>query len=409
MAGMSTVEPRSVRRALLTPPQLRLLLAAGFVFVVVKSVRKALTEEAGLITSAAASAVVAAALCAALLLCRRMPVTAAVVTGAGFLLESQLWPVLVALYAVTVWRSRVAAVALTGAVFVPAAFGPFRELVNMPQVMLFPCSVLAVPLAVGLATRSQRDLTGSLARQLEHLEAANRLRDERERMRDEQVRMAERARIAREMHDVLAHRLSLLVLHTGVLQRRGDAAPDAMPDPVRERLDLLRTTSAHALDDLRDLLGALRDHEGPVPLAPTADDLPALIAESERAGTRVRARTDDLAGLPAAVRLAAHRIVQEALTNARKHAPGAPVDLTVTVTRTRVVIRAENDCPVPPESGDRPPRGYGLVGIAERVAALHGDLTTGHTPGGSFLLTAELPVPVHPVDEPSVLSGAVAR
>jgi signal transduction histidine kinase len=401
MAGMSTAEPPPVRRAPLTPPQLRLLLAAGFVFVVVKSMRAALTEQAGLVTSAAASAVVAAALCAALLLCRRMPVTAAVVTGAGFLLESQLWPVFVALYAITVWRSRAVAVALTGAVFVPAAFGPFRDLVNMPQVMLFPCAVLAVPLAVGLAARSQRDLTGSLARQLEHLEAANRLRDE-------QVRMAERARIAREMHDVLAHRLSLLVLHTGVLQRRGDAAPEAMPDPVRERLDLLRTTSAHALDDLRDLLGALRDHEGPVPLTPTADDLPALVAESEKAGTRVRARTDDLAGLPAAVRLAAHRIVQEALTNARKHAPGAPVDLTVSVTRTHVAIRAENDCPVPPPS-DRPPRGYGLVGIAERVAALHGDLTTGHTPGGSFLLTAELPVPVHPVDEPPVLSGAVAR
>ncbi|MHA4817280.1 sensor histidine kinase [Streptomyces aculeolatus] len=394
---MSTAE-RPVRRALLTPPQLRLLLVAGFAFVVVKSVRAALTEQAGLVTSPAASAVVAVALCAVLPLCRRMPVAVAAVTGAGFLLESQLWPVFIALYAVTVWRSRVVAVALTGAVFVPAAFGPYRELVNMPQVMLFPCAVLAVPLAVGLAARSQRDLTGSLARQLEHLEAANRLRDE-------QVRMAERARIAREMHDVLAHRLSLLVLHTGVLQRRGEA----VPEPVRERLDLLRTTSAHALDDLRDLLGALRDHEGPVPLAPTADDLPALVAESERAGTRVRARTDDLAGLPAAVRLAAHRIVQEALTNARKHAPGMPVDLTVAVTGTTVAIRAENECGVAGEGAGGPDggsRGYGLVGIAERVAALHGELATGRAADGRFVLTAELPVPVHPVEEPPVLSGA---
>ncbi|WP_326798436.1 histidine kinase [Streptomyces sp. NBC_01808] len=394
---MSTAE-RPVRRALLTPPQLRLLLAAGFVFVVFKSVRAALTGQPGLVTSPAASAVVAGALCAVLPLCRRMPVPVAAVTGAGLLLESQVWPVFIALYGVTLWRPRGTAIALTGAVFVPAAFGPFRELVNMPQVVLFPCAILAVPLAVGLAVRSQRDLAGSLARQLEHLEAANRLRDE-------QVRMAERARIAREMHDVLAHRLSLLVLHTGVLQRRGDA----VPEPVRERLDLLRTTSAHALDDLRDLLGALRDHEGPVPLAPTADDLPALIAESERAGTRVRARTDDLAGLPAAVRLAAHRIVQEALTNARKHAPGTPVGLTVTVTRTRVAIRAENECGMAPEPQDGPSRGYGLVGIAERVAALHGELTTGRTGDGRFVLTAELPVPVHPVEEPPALSAVAAR
>lgn len=424
---MSTAESPAARRAPLgpltslpspTPRQLRLLLAAGFVFVAVKSVRTALTEQAGLVTSPAASAAVAAALCAALPLYRRMPVAVAVVTGAGFLLESQLWPVFVALYAVTVRRSLPVATALTGAVFVPAAFGPFRDLVHMPHVMLFPCAVLAVPLAVGLAARGQRDLTRSLARQLEHREAADRLRDE-------QVRMAERARIAREMHDVLAHRLSLLVLHTGVLQRRGDAAPGSVPGPVRERLDLLRTTSAHALDDLRDLLGALRDHEGPVPLAPTADDLPALIAEAERAGTRVRARTDDLAGLPAAVRLAAHRIVQEALTNARKHAPGSPVDLTVEVTRSRVVIRAGNPCAAPPEpapgrpgppgpepSGSRPPgsrpRGYGLVGIAERVAALHGELTAGATADGGFLLTAELPVPVHPVDEPQALSPMAA-
>ncbi|MFE5667624.1 sensor histidine kinase [Streptomyces niveus] len=129
------------------------------------------------------------------------------------------------------------------------------------------------------------------------------------------------------------------------------------------------------------------------------DDLPSLIAESEAAGTRVRGAVDEageLPGLPAAVRLAVHRIVQEALTNARKHAPGEPVDLTVTVRRSqsRVEIRAANGCP-PRATSPGTPRGYGLVGVGERVAALHGELTTGRGDDGRFVLRAQLPVPPH--------------
>ncbi|MEV8420741.1 sensor histidine kinase [Streptomyces niveus] len=366
----------------------RLLRAAAFALVSYKALYDGLTAEAGIVGGAAASALVAAGICAALPLYRRLPVAVATLAVAGFLLESQIWPVLIALYCVTVRRPAPVAIGLTALAFVPAAYGPFRELVNMDQVSYLPCAVVTVPLAFGLAARSHRRLARSLARQLDHLEAANRLRDER-------VRLAERARIAREMHDVLAHRLSLLVLHTGVLQRRGAEAPDA----VRERLGLLRDTSAHALDDLRDLLGALRDHEGPAPLGPTVDDLPSLIAESEAAGTRVRGAVDEageLPGLPAAVRLAVHRIVQEALTNARKHAPGEPVDLTVTVRRShsRVEIRAANGySPQPTSPGT--PRGYGLVGVGERVAALHGELTTGRGDDGRFVLRAQLPVPPH--------------
>ncbi|MFC8078933.1 sensor histidine kinase [Streptomyces sp. NPDC057307] len=370
----------------------RLLRAAAFVFVSYKAVYDGLTADAGLVDGAAASALIAAGLCAALPLCRRLPVPVAALALAGFLLESQLWPVLIALYRVTVRRPAPVAIGLTALAFVPAAYGPFRALVDMPQVSYLPCAVVTVPLAFGLAARSHRRLARSLARQLDHLEAANRLRDE-------QVRLAERARIAREMHDVLAHRLSLLVLHTGVLQRRGAEVPEA----VRERLGLLRDTSAHALDDLRDLLGALRDHEGPAPLGPTVDDLPSLIAESEAAGTRVRGGVDvagELAALPAAVRLAVHRIVQEALTNARKHAPGEPVDLTVTVrrSRSRVEIRAANGCP-PRLTSPAAPRGYGLVGVGERVAALHGELTTGRTDDDRFVLRAQLPIPPHPSTE----------
>ncbi|MDO0930313.1 histidine kinase [Streptomyces sp. DG2A-72] len=386
---MSTRDPRPRGGWTMTRHQRRLLMAAVLAFVSYKALRDALTTEAGLVEGRGTSAAVAVVLCAALPLCGRLPVTIAVVALAGFVLDSQVWPVLIALYAVAVRRPPALALALTGAAYVPAAFAPFRELLNMPLLTFMPCAMLIVPVAFGLAARNHRELARSLARQLQDTEAANRLRDER-------VRLSERARIAREMHDVLAHRLSLLVLQTGVLQRRGTE----VPEPVRERLDLLRDTSANALDDLRDLLGALRDHEGPVPLTPTSDDLPALIADAEAAGTRVHARIAPLAELPAAVRLAVHRIVQEALTNARKHAPTAPVELTVTVERARVEVRAANICPpatafTSTESGSR---GYGLVGVAERVAAMHGDMTATRTDDGRFVLRAALPVPAHPAD-----------
>jgi hypothetical protein len=143
--------------------------------------------------------------------------------------------------------------------------------------------------------------------------------------------------------------------------------------------------------DLRDLLGALRarpEPDGPPP-APPADDLPGLIAESEAAGTTVTARVAALSGLPMAVRLAVHRIVQEALTNARKHAPGAPVGLEVAVTAGRVVIEVVNAAP---PAAPAVPSGFGLLGVAERVAALEGALSSGRDGAGRFVLRAELPL-----------------
>ncbi len=379
--------------------QLRLLLAAGFASVAYLSLRDALTLDAGIVTGGGADVVVAALLCASLLLCRRMPVAVAVVATAGFLLESQMWPALVALYNLTVRRPAPLALALTGAAVVPLLFTPVRELLNMPLLTFMPCSSVLVPLAFGLAFRNQQDVNRLLARRLDDLAAANQLRDDR-------VRLAERSHIAREMHDVLAHRLSLIVLHSGVLQRRAAE----VPEPVQERLRLLRDTSAQALDDLRSVLGALRDQEGPAPLTPAAaDDLSALIAQARRAGTRVRGDLpgpEDLAALPAAIRFAMHRIVQEALTNARKHAPGQPVDLSVAVERSQVEVRAENACPTAPAGpGARRTAGsgYGLVGVAERVAALNGAFTACRAGTDRFLLHAVLPlslrIPEKPADE----------
>ncbi|WP_130799691.1 sensor histidine kinase [Streptomyces otsuchiensis] len=304
------------------PDHRRWLRTAWLAYPIYATLRDAPGGDAGMLPGAAPGVAVAVLLCAALLAVRRYPVAVALIALAGFVVESHPWPLLAALFEVAVrGRLRVAA-GLTLAAGVPMSVPALRELVNMPVFTLAPCAFVFVPVACGLAVRSHRDRAHALARRLE--------------LRDERIRTAERERIAREMHDVLAHRLSLVALHAGVLQRRASE----VPAPVRDRLALLRATSTSALDDMRDLLGALRDPVAPdrAPLTPVTDDLPGLIRESEEAGTRVHRDLAELTGLPAAVRLAAHRIVQEALTNARKHAPGRPVRLTVRPEAGRLVI-----------------------------------------------------------------------
>ena len=159
-----------------------------------------------------------------------------------------------------------------------------------------------------------------------------------QRLRIEQAREAERRRIAREMHDVLAHRVSLLSLHAGALEFR----PDASPEEVAEAAGVIRATAHAALEELRQVIGVLRDgaeERAPEPPQPTLADIPALVEECRAAGMRVRCRLDvpDAATAPAALGRTAYRIVQEGLTNARKHAPAAAVDVTIAAGEQLVV------------------------------------------------------------------------
>lgn len=355
-----------------------------FAFAAAKAVHGALAPGVGLVYSPTASVLIAVAVCLVLTAVYRLPGVVAAVAVVAFLLESQVWPLLVALYVVTVRRSFATSSALGAAAFVPAWFAGFRDLVDMPEITSHPSVLLLVPMALGLATRGQGQLTLSLEREVEHLRAQAELREE-------QVRLAERARIAREMHDILAHRLSLLALHSGVLQRRRED----LPAQVRERLDLLRSTSARALDELRELLGALRDPVNPAPLAPTPENVAELVEESRAAGTPVNARIGELEELPMTVRFAAYRIVQEGLTNARRHGGGGPVTLRVAAHDGRLVVDVDN--PAPPRVADTRreqagPEGHGLRGLAERVAILGGTLRAGGTPEGRFALHAEIPI-----------------
>ncbi|MCW2958784.1 MAG: integral rane sensor signal transduction histidine kinase [Solirubrobacterales bacterium] len=235
-----------------------------------------------------------------------------------------------------------------------------------------------VALGWGLFVRARRALVGSLREQ------AGRAGDE--------ARAAERRRIAREMHDVLAHRLSLLSVHAGALEFR----PDAPPEDVAAAAGVIRESARAALDELRGVIGVLREDGSDSltqPPQPTIADLPALVEESRAAGMRITSRIDLGDATPtAAVGRTAYRIAQEGLTNARKHAPGAAVTLCVQAPDgdLQVEIRSLAPVAVVPAS-PLPGAGTGLIGLAERVTLAGGELQSGVDPEGAFVLRARLP------------------
>jgi signal transduction histidine kinase len=249
--------------------------------------------------------------------------------------------------------------------------------------------ITGVVVGWGLFVRVQRELVRSLRERAERLQAEQRLKVD-------QAREAERLRIAREMHDVLAHRVSLLSLHAGALEFR----PDASPEEIAEAAGVIRATAHAALEDLREVLGVLRDGAddgAPEPPQPTLDQISSLIDESRAAGMRVRAQIETPAeALPAAVGRTAYRVVQEGLTNARKHAPGAAVDVAVSAREgDGLVVEVVSRRPVGvavAAGGDRMPgAGTGLIGLAERVALAGGELRHGPDAAGDFVLRATIP------------------
>jgi signal transduction histidine kinase len=214
-----------------------------------------------------------------------------------------------------------------------------------------------------------------------------------ERLRIEQAREAERRRIAGEMHDVLAHRVSLLSLHAGALEFR----PDAPPEEIAEAAGVIRATAHQALEELRAVIGVLRDGADgrvPEPPQPTLAEIPALVDESRAAGMRVTCQIDvaDADGASAALGRTAYRVVQEGLTNARKHAPAAAVAVAVT-GGPQLVIEVVSRRAVGIAVGAEPPpgAGTGLIGLNERVALVGGTLQHGLDGAGDFVLRATLP------------------
>jgi signal transduction histidine kinase len=248
----------------------------------------------------------------------------------------------------------------------------------------------------GLFARAQRDLVRSLHERAHRLEAERRLHEE-------QARDAERRRIAREMHDVLAHRISLLSLHAGALEFR----PDAPPEEIAEAAGVVRGAAHAALQELREVIGVLREEDGgeageraTEPPQPTLARIPALVDESRAAGARVTLSIDAPGAdtMPAALGRTAYRIVQEGLTNARKHAPAAVVDVAIAGGDEELVVTVVSRRPVGVAAGRRTldlptGGGTGLIGLGERVALAGGHLHHGPDAGGDFVLRATLPWP----------------
>jgi signal transduction histidine kinase len=225
---------------------------------------------------------------------------------------------------------------------------------------------------------------------------SDRRAEAEEQLRIEQVRYAERTRIAREMHDVLAHRISLLSLHAGALEFR----PDAPPEEVARAAAVIRASAHQALEDLRAVIGVLRDGPdgpGPEPPQPTLAALPGLLEESRAAGMGIRADVGlpDLAAVPDAIGRHALRIVQEALTNARKHATAAPVELRLDGAPGHgLTIEVRNPTPALAIAEPKiPGTGAGLLGLTERATLSGGRLEHGLDEHGHFRLHAWLPWP----------------
>jgi len=245
-------------------------------------------------------------------------------------------------------------------------------------------------IAWGMLVRARRQLVMSLHERAERAEAEQQLRIG-------QARQLERNRIAREMHDVLAHRISLVSMHAGALEFRAEA----VGGEVARSAAVIRSSAHQALEDLREVIGVLRDgiDDAPERPQPTLDDVPCLIKESQQAGMHVTLRfafteTDD--GLPLSVGRTAYRIVQEGLTNARKHAPGAAVTVDLEGSPgPGLTVEIRSRRPIEARIGPQiPGAGQGLVGLAERADLAGGRLEHGRLPDGDFRLGAWLPWPV---------------
>jgi signal transduction histidine kinase len=291
------------------------------------------------------------------------------------------------------WRQRsglAVAVAATG-ITAHLIRGVWRPTTGLPYLWwaVLVCVAYAALVGWGMLIRANRALITSLRDRAERAEA-----DQARRVAE--ARSAERARIAREMHDVLAHRLSLLATYAGALAYR----PDAPPEQLSSAAEVVRSGVHQALDELREVIGVLRDDSlpdlaaGRSPL-PGIADLPELIAESRAAGTPVEtggAAWSVAAGLPDVAGRTAYRVVQEGLTNARKHAPGQPVSVTLGGRPDAGLEVSVVNALGRVAAATVPGTGTGLIGLSERLELAGGKLNWRNS-GDEFRLCAWLPWP----------------
>jgi signal transduction histidine kinase len=345
--------------------------------------------------------------CTALMWRRSHPrAVIAVITGCavgvaalGYLLTVLLLgPVMVALFALAFRTDRRTAntFALTtiGLLVVTAmAAGPAAEPLVLKTIA--PAAWLLLPTSLGTVARMRS----------EYLEAAQTRAEQAERTREEVARhrvAEERMRIARELHDVVAHHLALANAQAGTAAH----VVRNSPDQAQKMLAELTATTSSALRELKAAVGLLRqagDQEAPLEPAPGLARLPALIGSLSAAGLDVTV-TDQGTPRPLSpgVDLTAYRIVQEALTNVTKHADSKEARVELAYSHEWLTVTVTDRGGGPPCSPPPAGSGYGLIGMRERAHSVGGHLRTGPRPGGGFQVTAELPLPSHfPKEDPT--------
>jgi signal transduction histidine kinase len=241
--------------------------------------------------------------------------------------------------------------------------------------------MLGLPYALGLYVSARRQVVAGLQERAERLEREHSARAD-------QARAEERARIAREMHDVVAHRVALMVLHAGALE------VSASDEKLASEAALIRTTGREALTELRQVLGVLRTAEPTgAELRPQPDlsDVDRLLEQTRAAGVPVSFRAEgDAQPLPAMVQRTAYRVIQEALTNVVKHSGRVDTSVTLRYLPQTLEVRVENAAPPGPVER-LPGGGFGLIGLRERVALLYGRFEARQRLDGGFMVTAVLP------------------
>ncbi|MFI2234808.1 sensor histidine kinase [Streptomyces chrestomyceticus] len=283
----------------------------------------------------------------------------------------------------TTWR--VGALTVLGLTAAAMLFGD-RPWYAQENLAIFAWTGMAA--AAGDAVRSRRAFVTAIE---ERAERAERTREEEARRRVAEERM----RIARELHDVVAHHIALVNVQAGVASH----VMDSRPDQAKQALAHVREASRSALGELRATVGLLRqsdDPRAPTEPAPGLGVLDHLVDGFVRAGLPVTLDVPEPAdALPAAIDLTAYRIVQEALTNVHKHA-GTGARATVRIERDAgtltVTVLDDGGTPGPPSDAREPGGGHGLIGMRERVAALRGTAETGPRPAGGFQVRVRLPL-----------------
>ncbi|MDX6251271.1 MAG: hypothetical protein QOF10_4631 [Kribbellaceae bacterium] len=320
------------------------------------------------------------ALCLTLWFRRRWPVQLALIAAAlATFSDAASAPTLLLVMTVAVYKPlrTTLAVCAAHAVALAIYFIVRPKPDPLPALIVAAIAIYAAAVGWGLYLRSRRQLLQTLRDRADRAETVARLQAQ-------QAQLRAREEIAREMHDVLGHRLSLLSVHAGALAYR----PDATTAEVGGAAEIIRASAHQALQDLREVIGVLRAPVGELP-QPTFADLPVLVEDSRKAGLPVELDFDAPGTLPDHVGRTAYRIVQEGLTNALKHAPGAPVRVKVTGAPGNG-LEVEVSNPAPQRKAGE---GQGLRGLSERAALVEGRLEHGRTAEGDFRLAAWLPWP----------------